>query len=528
MDNEHKDSGLEQWFDELLPQEASASPEAEELNLDDILAEFQDAPAPELSLPEEAPAEPPAAEETPTASEAPLPQSEDAFSELDLEQIIQETMAAEWDEPIFEEEPLPYPDPAYFQDNAYSDDPGDTEDFPEEEATEEILSADGTPRKVRPKRKGGYGLFGLPHLASTFIWLGIALLIGFSLGRLLWLSAADILAFGRPNIDVTITITADDTLDTITQKLHEKGLINYPELFKLYAQLAKVEEKGKISVGTFNLNTMYDYHALVGGMSATSSYRETTKVIIREGYTCAQIFALLEEEGVCTVKALEDYASQSEFSSYWFLEDVPKGTKYCLEGFLFPDTYEFYTNDTPQRIFSKMLARFDDKFDDEMRAQLDTLNEQLAAMYRRNGYGQDYIDQHKITVREVVIIASIIEKETAHSGEIRNISSVIYNRLTNAREYPHLNLDATIVYALGKTELTREDLKVDHPYNTYIYEGLPPGAISNPGLFSLKGALTPAETDYYFYALDTTSEVREHRFFRTYKEHQAFLESLGY
>ncbi len=444
------------------------------------------------------------------------------LSDIELERIIQEAMSAEWDDLTQVEPPASSVQDA-FQDNAYSDNGSypEEEDLPEEE-----LPEGATPRKVRPKKKGGYGLFGLPHLASTAIWLGLALLIGISLGRLVWLCAADVLAFGRQDKDVTITITETDTLDTITQKLYDNGLINYPELFKLYAKLAKVEERGKISVGTFDLNTLYDYHALVGGMSATSSFRQTVEVSIPEGYTCAQIFALLEERGVCTAKALEDYASTSEFSSYWFLEDVPKGHKYCLEGFLFPDTYEFYSNDTPQRIFSKMLARFDDKFDDEMRAQLEELNVLLAKMYKRNGISED--KQIKFTVREVVIVASMIEKETAHSGEIRNISSVIYNRLTNPNTYPTLDLDATLVYALGRTELTGDDKFTDHPYNTYKVKGLPPGAISNPGVFSLRGALAPAETDYYFYALDPTAEIREHRFFRTYDEHKAFLESLGY
>ncbi len=500
MENEKNNQGFDQWFQEL---EAQAKPEP------------ASAPQPESTQP--APAN--------ESGMAELSMSE--LSELELERIIQEAMSEEWDMALTEPTPEPEPEADGFLDDAYSDTPEGAEPpYPVEEECDE----DGNvPRKVRPKRKGGYGLFGLPHIASTAIWLGLALLIGISIGRLVWLCAADILAFGRPDRDVTITITEEDTLDSITQKLHENGLIKYPSIFKMYAQLAKVEEKGKISVGTFELNTLYDYHALVGGMSATSSYRETTDVIIPEGYTCAQIFALLEEKGVCSAKALEDYSIQSQFSSYWFLEDVPKGTKYCLEGFLYPDTYEFYTNDTPQRIFSKMLARFDEKFDEEMRAQIDTLNDTLAAMYKRHGLSQEYADAHKLTVREVVIIASIIEKESAHSGEVRTIASVIYNRLTNPYEYPTLDMDATIVYLLGgKAELTKDDLLIDDPYNTYLYEGLPPGSISNPGEFSLKGALNPSETNYHFYALDPNAETRQHRFFATYEEQDAFLKSLGY
>ncbi len=491
MENEKNNPGFDQWFQEL---EAQAKPEP------------SSAPANESGM-------------------AELSMSE--LSNLELERIIQEAMSEDWDMDLTAPDPEPEADVNDYLDDAYSDaQEGAEPPYPAQEPEDDD---DGTTRKVRPKRKGGYGLFGLPHIASTAIWVGLVLLIGISIGRLVWLCAADILAFGRPDQAVTITITEEDTLDTITQKLHENGLIKYPNIFKLYAQLAKVEEKGKISVGTFELNTLYDYHALVSGMSATSSYRETTEVIIPEGYTCAQIFTLLEEKGVCSVSALEAYAMESLFSSYWFLEDAPKGTKYCLEGFLFPDTYEFYTNDTPQRIFSKMLARFDEKFDDEMRAQIDTLNETLVAMYKRHGYSQEYADARKLTVRDVIIIASIIEKESAHSGEVRNIASVIYNRLTNPKEYATLDMDATIVYILGgKADLTKEDLAIDDPYNTYLYEGLPPGAISNPGEFSLRGALNPAETNYHFYALDPNAETRQHRFFATYAEQQAFLASLGY
>ena len=448
------------------------------------------------------------------------------LSDIELEKIIQEAMAEEWG---VNEDSLPTTGNMPFLDENNTPLVGDMYTEEEEEYEEYAQYEEDVTRKVRPKRKGGYGLFGLPHLLSTAIWAGLILFIGISLGRVLWLCASDILAFGRPDKNVTITITESDTLESITNKLHNAGLIKYPELFKMYAKLAKVEEKEKISVGTFELNTLYDYHALVGGMSATSSYREVVKVFIPEGYTCAQIYTLLEEKGVCSVAQMEEYAAQSEFSSYWFLEGVERGNKYCLEGFLFPDTYEFYTNDKPQRIFHKMLSRFDSQFTDEMVEQIETLNKRLAAKYRSHGLGQDYIDQHKITIKEVVIIASMIEKETAHTGEIRNISSVIYNRLTNPGNYPYLNIDATLVYALGgKTDLTAEDKAIDSPYNTYLYKGLTPGAISNPGLFSLKAALDPTDTNYYFYALDPNAYPREHKFFTNYKDHKDFLASLGY
>lgn len=436
------------------------------------------------------------------------------IADMELEKIIRETIAGNWEDPVGSE-------PEY---TPQTETPIPVENTTEPETSE---PQSGVERKVRPKRKNSYGLFGLPHLASTAIWAALCIVIGISLGRLIWICASDILAFGRIDKNVTITITESEDIDQLADELYDLGLVKYRSLFKLYCQLANAEVGGKISTGTFTLNTKYDYHALVSGMSSTSSYRETKEVSIPEGYTCAQIFARLEEYGICTTAKLEAYCEESEFSSYWFLEDVEKGTKYCLEGFLFPDTYEFYIDSTAQQVFIKFLGNFENHFTDEMVAQLDALNETLSAKYQKNGLSAEYIEQHKLTVKDVVTIASIIEKETAFSGESPTIASVIYNRLTNPSNYPKLQLDSTVVYALGgKSDLTSNDLAYDSPYNTYLYEGLPPGAISNPGANSLKAALNPADTKYYFYLLDTTSEVTSHEFFKTYTEFQKFKDSL--
>jgi len=404
-----------------------------------------------------------------------------------------------------------------------------SEDIPEEDLSYEDLEepkdeiTEKPKRKVRPKKKGGYGLFGIPHLISTLIWIVLTVSIGVSLGRLLWICATDVLAFGREDKTIYVTITDNDNMDSITNKLYNAGLIQYPKLFKFYANLAHADQK--ISAGTFKLNSLYDYHALVGGMSATSSYRESVEVLIPEGYSCAQIFKLLEEKGVCSAEKLEQYAMESEFSDYWFLEGVERGSKYTLEGFLFPDTYEFYTNATPKQVFIKFLDRFEDQLDDNWEELLDKLNERLAAMMRRNGYGSTYIEEHKMTLYDVITVASMIEKESAHTGENYNVSSVIYNRLTNEKGFPRLQIDATIVYALGgKSPLTPEDLKLDSPYNSYTNPGLPPTPIANPGLSSILAAFSPAETAYYYYALNPATG--EHHFSKNLQEHNQFLNSL--
>ena len=394
----------------------------------------------------------------------------------------------------------------------------DDQEKKDEEQNQEIAM-----RKGRPKRKKGYGLLGIPHILATVVWLGIIVAIGVSLGRIAWVCAADVLAFGREEKTVSVSIEDSDTLDDIALKLQEAGLIQYPGLFKLYAGLTSARED--ISSGTFTLNTIYDYNALVDSMTYYSSSREIVQVMIPEGYSCAQMFALLEEKGVCSAVDLEEYAAGGELDDYWFLEGVERGDKYCLEGYLFPDTYDFYVGDDAGRVLEKMLDDFEYRFSEDMIAAIDSLNETLAAKLRSNGYGDEYIAEHRMTVREVVIVASLIEKETAGNEESFSISSVIYNRLTNQAEYPYLNIDAALLYALGHKEyLTNEDLQVDSPYNTYTNPGLVPGPITNPGLNSLKAALLPDDTGYYFYALDP--ETGSHHFTKTYAEHLEFLENL--
>ena len=383
-------------------------------------------------------------------------------------------------------------------------------------------------RKKRPRNKHSYGLLSIPHIMTTIIWLVLVVAIGASLGRMLWMCAADVLAFGRPDQTVYVTITKNDTLDSVAEKLHRAGLINYPGLFKLYGKLSNIMDD--LSIGTYELNTMYDYHALSTSMSEKPAMRVTVDVTIPEGYTCAQIFALLEQKEVCTVAELEEYASTSKFADYWFLEGTERGSKYCLEGFLFPDTYEFYVDSDPKEVYIKLLAAFDYRFTAPMKEKLAKLNETLNAKMKKNGLDQSYIDSHQITIREVIIIASLIEKETSGIEDDRyNISSVIYNRLTNPGKFPYLNIDAALIYVTGDNVLTDEDLAFDSPYNTYLYQGLIPGPISNPGRASLDAALDPTNTSYYYYVLDPATGT--HDYSKTYEEHmkkvEKYKESLG-
>lgn len=357
-------------------------------------------------------------------------------------------------------------------------------------------------RKGRPKRKKGEGLLGIPSIAATLVWLALILAIGVTAGRMLWVCAADVLAFGREDKPVTITIYESDSMESIVDKLYDAGLIRYKSLFNLYASISDAQED--IQPGIYDLNTRYDYHALVNFMSPRSS-REVVKLTIPEGYTCRQIFKLLEENRICTARDIAAYAATGELEPYWFLEQVERGSEYCLEGFLFPDTYQFYKNSSPKEALEKMLDNFDYRFSEEMRAQLDTLNANVTG----GSYG----------VREVTIVASLIEKESAAPAESPAIAGVIYNRLFRWGDTPaYLNIDASLVYAQDGDNSTI-DTSIDSPYNTYTHTGLTPTPIANPGLASLKAALDPEMHEYYYYVLNPSTGM--HQFSKTYEEHEA-------
>ena len=382
----------------------------------------------------------------------------------------------------------------------YRDNPGEPETAPERTPAASRMRP---VRKGRPKKRGGEGLLGIPHILVTIVWLALIVVIGVTMGRMIWVCAADVLAFGREDKPVTITVYESDTMEDITEKLYNAGLIRYRSLFNFYASISDAKED--IDPGIYDLNTRYDYHALVNMMSASSTREVVDNLLIPEGYTCRQIFALLEENRVCTAVDLASYAASGELKDYWFLENVQRGDKYCLEGFLFPDTYDFYKNSSPREVLEKMLDNFDHRFTEEMRAQIDNLNASVT--------------DGSFTVREVAIVASLIEKETASAGESPRIAGVIYNRLFRWDFPAFLNIDAAIIYAQDGAA-DRIDTGLDSPYNTYRNVGLTPTPIANPGLASLQAALNPESHNYYYYVLNPATGM--HQFSTTQEEHEQY------
>ncbi|MBQ2445910.1 MAG: endolytic transglycosylase MltG [Oscillospiraceae bacterium] len=395
----------------------------------------------------------------------------------------------------------------------------ETEDYDEDYEDYDYEEEISGPRPRKPKRNRKKRI--VPLFAKILLYVVLVGVGAIGLGYGIWECAQDVLAFGRSDEPISVVVQDTDNVETISEMLKEKGIIKYPWLFRFYCKFTDSEKD--MDPGNYVLYYNYDYHALVKGMVKRSPNRVTVRVTIPEGYTSANIFAVMEAKGVCTVAELEECAAKHEFD-YWFLEGIPYGEANRLEGFLFPDTYDFYEKDDPDRVLEKLLNNFRKKFSDKAQEQLEELNQKLAKRWSAAGYDEAYIAEHRFTVYKLMTVASMIEKETAGVAESGKISSVIYNRLCKPAEYPFLNIDATVVYALGGVDhaLTYADLEVDSPYNTYKYKGLPAGPISNPGLNSITAALNPTDTEFHYYALDKSTGF--HYFSKNAKEHEKFLE----
>ena len=381
---------------------------------------------------------------------------------------------------------------------------GDTASWDTEQVRrKEIEETEKRLRQVRRKKQRRR----TTRILFIVLYIPMILIISALLASFGWKLMSDLCAFNKPLITTTVEIIKEDNIDSVADKLEQAGLIEYPWFFKLLGKFANAEEN--IGIGTYELNTDMDYRALIVGMRSASGGNmnaETVDVTIPEGYTVMQTIQLLAKNGVNTEEALLKAAQTANFDYDFIDNDSEDITR--LEGYLFPDTYQFYVGHNAKDALGKLLSNFNNK--------LNALEDDLAAAKTR-GYD----------LEDIVIIASLIEKETDGTDH-SNIASVIYNRLENVGETAHLlQIDAALLYGLPDHEgaLTNDDKAVDTPYNLYMHQYLPPTAIANPGLDSLKAAVNPAETNYYFYALGKNGV---HKFSETLAEHNNFLNSGNY
>lgn len=347
--------------------------------------------------------------------------------------------------------------------------------------------------RPRKRRRGAVQAIGFAMFYAIMV-----IIVSVILACVAWIAANDMLALNKPERSVTITVDSEDSFDDVVDTLKKEGLIEYKFLFKLFARITNGSED--VSMGTYTLNNDMDYRALLANMSIKSATRAEVQVTIPEGYTVEQIFKLLEEKGVATMEDLNEQAANHDYA-FSFLREIELGEPARLEGYLYPDTYTFYTPHSPLYAINKLLVNFDARFTDEMRAE-------VAASGK--------------TIQEILTVASLIEKETDGTDH-KKIASVIYNRLnTNGETAGFLQIDATLAYLNGGKVPTEADKQIDSPYNTYKYKGLPPAPICNPGMEAIQAAMHPDSTGYFYYAL---GDDGVHHFNKTYNDHLNFINS---
>lgn len=276
--------------------------------------------------------------------------------------------------------------------------------------------------------------------------------------------------------------------------LEENGVIESASSFRWRAKLSGLDQKLKAGNYVFAVRMPYD--AIVDIL--TSGKSVDFKLTIPEGYTVKQIAALLEEKKLAAAAQFESEAKR--FAPYDYMQPNPV-EDYAAEGFLFPDTYYIGEDQSAAELLITMAAQFDAQFTPEMRARAQALG---------------------LSVREVVTLASLVEREAMLDEERPVIAQVFLNRLRSSMP---LQSCATVQYILGepKAELTVADTKIASPYNTYLHMGLPPGPIANPGLASLQAVLYAEPTDYLYFVADKHGK---HRFSKSYEEHLRAIDGV--
>jgi len=258
------------------------------------------------------------------------------------------------------------------------------------------------------------------------------------------------------------------------------------------------------------------WHSLIGGLSASdvslvpismATAAPTVRVTIPEGYSVDQIAALLDKNGVCSADSFYRAVQYGDFPDYPFVAQIDMtGRAYRLEGYLFPDTYDFYMNISGQQAVTKLLANFQSR---------------TAALRGR-------IAASGLTLDQTVILASVIQREVIGTSDMAGVSRVLLNRLENPGEYPKLQCDSTGKYVSEFNAGNGVAVIAPENYNTYQCSGLPAGAIGNPGLEALTAAVSPSEdpavAGCYYFATDSDGVAH---FSKTYAEHVAVCKKYG-
>ncbi len=337
-------------------------------------------------------------------------------------------------------------------------------------------------------------------LRGIIIGLLVVLVIGCSIAFWVW---GEVEGRWRTAGEVELEIPSGATTTAIANILKESGAIGNPLIFRLYVKYS--EESGHFQYGSFRLQPNVHYAEIIRQLQTVVQFRDEVSFTIPEGYNGFQIGEVLEQTGLCTKQEFLDAVNTHEYDVSFFNQIHKDPLKLVqLDGFLFPDTYSFHSDATVDDIVLAMLKNFEKR----------VLTEDIMAHLKDSGF----------TLEELVIFASIIQREAANVEEMYNVSSVFNNRMKPGSPFPQLESCTTNDYITNYINPQFDNKPpedVIEAFDTYGMVGFPVGAIANPGLDAILAALSPNETPYYFFVTDIT---KKHYYGKTYEEHLRNIE----
>lgn len=357
----------------------------------------------------------------------------------------------------------------------------DTADKKELQKTRYVNKKERLKKEKKPAKKI-FKVFGKSSLLfKALFYILFVLILSAYLSYYAIAIGNDVFALVKDEVTTTLKISPNATAEEVADKLEEKNIIDYAWAFKLYLKY-RSDKEFEFVPGNHKLDASMNYTQIIHALTISRTERKQVRITVPEGFTVDQIIDRFIENGIGTregfVDAINNYPYKHEFVKELEKLGYSENRKYRLEGYLYPDTYDFYTDTEECLIINKLLNNFSEKFWTFYKTQY-----------------KEVCDNHKMTFDELITLASMIQAEGNNALDFEYISYVFHNRLkTNSEELKYLQSDATIQYVLPEREKDSKELDTnfDNPYNTYKYKDLPPGAICNPGFDAIAAALYPS------------------------------------
>lgn len=373
------------------------------------------------------------------------------------------------------------------------DDEDEEDDFDEEE--ERLRLKEKRKKKKRKKKSGGRLIFAL-------IMVTLVMSVGVFSALAVIAVAKEILGLDRSNAAFDIEIPNDSGTQAIAELLEREGIIDNAMLFRVVSKMKGAD--GTYVAGIHTLNPNMTYSDIIETLQeAALNPREFIEVTFPEGIRLIDAAKKLEDAGVCPATDFIRAFNSASFG-FDFESEVTASVKkfYKMEGYFFPDTYQFYLDEDPQNVVKKVFRNYNNKVTPNELGRMDDIG---------------------MTLEEVMTLASIVQAEASSTADMRLVASVFFNRLNNPDEYPLLQSDPTTNYVKEVIEPNLEvySQTICDAYDTYKGAGLPPGPICNPGMEAIDAVLYPRDTPYYYFCSDL--ETGEFFYAETLEEHEQNL-----